>query len=513
MKYLDFSAKLCIFINVTSFAPKTYNMSKPKKKIICKNCNKEFEVIPSSKQEFCNKSCSQQYKGKDKSWLEKRENTCLKKYGTKNAFQSEQVQNKYKNNLQSKYGVKNPFFVKEIKDKSRNTIIERYGVNIASQNKDISDKISKKLKGRTLPRRNFIEVKWEKIMNYYDISGMKPLFDKDYLDSNMLSHDFGNKFKFRCDKCSAETEVYLSNGYLPSCKCSDYKGYSLVEDEIIVFLSQFVDEREIFLNRRDILPNRLELDIYIPSHNLAIEVNGVYWHSESMGKYRNYHLYKTEKCKEKGIKLIHILDYEWIFKKHIIQSVILNKIGKTLKTLYARKCKVKEIDDVKIVKQFLNDNHIQGYTHSSTNLGLYYDNDLVSIMTFAKNRFKKNSNELEMVRFCTKLNINIVGGASKLFKYFIKNHNIFNLPILSFADRRFFDGNLYQMLGFTFIENTSPSYIYWKNNVILNRMSCQKHKLPKLLDKFDSNLTEYENMLANGWRRVWDSGNLKWLYK
>jgi hypothetical protein len=516
MTCLDFLIIFHIFINVTAFTPKTHDMARPKKekkRIICKNCDIEFEVIPSSKQEFCNKTCAQQYKGKDKSWLKKRESTCLEKYGTKVAFQSEQVQNTYKNNLQEKYGVTNPFLIKEVQDKSRNTIIERYGVEIAAKNKEIGDKISKKLKGRTLPRKNFVEVKWEKLLNYYNISGMKPLFDKEYLDQNMLSHLFKNKFQFQCDKCSSITDVYLSNGYLPSCNCSDYKGYSLVEDELVVFLSEYISMDRILLNRRDILPNRLEIDIYLPDYNLAIEINGVYWHSESMGKYKNYHLYKTDECEKQGIHLIHILDYEWIFKKHIIQSVILNKLNKISSKIYARKCELKKIDDVKIVKQFLNDNHIQGYTHSSINLGLYHNNELVSLMTFSKNRFKKNSNEMEMVRFCNKLNTNITGGASKLFKHFITNYNTSSLPVLSFADRRFFDGNLYKTLGFLFVEKTSPSYIYWKNNIILNRMSCQKHKLSKLLDNFNSNLTEYENMLANGWRRVWDSGNLKWIYK
>jgi hypothetical protein len=134
-------------------------------------------------------------------------------------------------------------------------------------------------------------------------------------------------------------------------------------------------------------------------------------------------------------------------------------------------------------------------------------------MTFAKNRFKKESNEIEMVRFCNLLNTNIIGGASKLFKHFLLNYNIDKLPIISFADRRFFNGELYKNLGFNFIKNTSPSYIYWKDNKILNRMSCQKHKLNKLLDIFDINKTEYENMLSNGWRRVWDSGNTKWIFE
>ena len=134
-------------------------------------------------------------------------------------------------------------------------------------------------------------------------------------------------------------------------------------------------------------------------------------------------------------------------------------------------------------------------------------------MTFSKNRFKKNSNEWEMVRFCNLLNTNVVGAASKLFKHFNKHFNNDNLPIISFSDRRFFNGNLYKTLGFEFNKNTTPSYIYWKDSKVLNRMSCQKHKLPKLLENFDVDKSEYQNMIANGWKRVWDSGNTKWMFK
>ena len=488
-------------------------MARPKKEKvdnICKNCNNDFKTIPSLKRDFCTNLCAQQYKGKDKSWLIKREKTCLDKYGNKNAFASEQVQLTYKNNLMKKYGVDNPFLVKEFKDKAQNSIYDKYGSKYASSNDEIKKKISEALKGRIIDRTNFINIKYEKLISYYEVSKMKPLFDKDYLEENKINHQFHNKFKFQCEKCNAITEVYLSNGYLPSCDCSEYKGYSLIEDEILLFLNKNITS-DILLNRRDILPNRLELDLYIPDYKLAIEVNGVYWHSESMGKYKDYHLFKTEKCNINNIELVHILDYEWIFKKPIIESILLNKLNKTPNKLYARKCVIKEVTDTSIIRNFLDTNHIQGYTHASINLGLYHDNKLVSLMTFSKNRFKKQSNEIEMVRFCNLLNYNIIGGASKLFKYFINNHNKTNLKVISFADRRFFNGNLYNQLGFVFDSYTSPSYIYWKNNKVLHRMSCQKHKLNKLLDVFDSNLSEYNNMINNGWKRVWDCGNSKYI--
>jgi hypothetical protein len=487
--------------------------SKTKMEIrICKNCNDEFEIKPYKKNIFCGKKCSQIFtKSKNKEWLKKRDKTNIDKYGAKSPLESVVVRETYKNNFKQKYGVTNPFQVKEFKEKSTQTILSKYGTKFATQNKEVGNKISKTLKGKAKDRINFVDIKWEKLLAYEEISGLSPLFSKQELIDNKLSTQFNNKFKFQCKKCDSITEVSLDNGYLPSCGCSNYKGYSIIEEEITKFI-KFTIDTEVLLNRRDILPNRLEIDIFLPELNLAIEVNGIYWHSESLGKYRDYHLYKTEKCNDKGIELVHVLDFEWLYKKPIIQSILLNKIKKVSSRIFARKCQIQEIKNTKVVREFLNKNHIQGYTHTSVNLGLFYNNELVSLMTFGKNRFKKNSKEWEMVRFCNKLNTNIVGGGSKLFKFFIENFNLEQYPIISFADIRFFNGKIYKKLGFDFNYNTKPSYIYWKNNIILNRMSCQKHKLPKLLEKFDINKTEYENMRENGWRRVWDCGNMKFTF-
>lgn len=488
-------------------------MARPKKQPvsnICKTCDNEFFTVPSKTREFCSKSCAQQAKGKDKTWLEKREQTCLNKYGNKVAILSDEVKNKYKKTLLDKYGVDNPFSSSQIREKSKQTIQNKYGVNVASQNEEIKKKLSQSLKGIVKDRKNYVNIKWEKIINYCNENELTPLFDKEYLENNKVNHSFKNKFDFICKKCSEVTSVYLSNGYLPTCKCSNYTGYSLIEDELYIFLRELFSEDQIFTNRRDILKNRMELDFYIPHLNIAIEVNGIYWHSESMGKYRDYHLYKTKECESKGISLIHILDWEWLYKKDIVKSILLSRFKLLSSRVYARKCTIKEINDTKIIRGFLDNNHIQGYTHASTSLGLYNNNELVSLMTFGKNRFNKNSNEYEMVRFCNKLNTNVVGGASKLFKYFVSKNNS---DIVSFADRRWFNGNLYNQLGFDFIKFTSPSYFYWKDSKILNRMSCQKHKLNKLLDNFNDKETEYQNMLNNGYRRVWDCGNYKFKYK
>jgi hypothetical protein len=484
-------------------------MARPKKlnnfkEVICKTCEKIFKTKKYKNQQYCSKTCVQQNKEIRKEYLKKRTKTNLERYGVESPLQSKEILETYKNNLIKKYGEDNPFKVKEFKNKALNTIEKRYGNKVAAKNIKIAKKISKSIKGKKKNRHNFMSIKWDKIIKHCEISDLVPLFDEEYLKQDIIK---GRKFKFKCNKCSRETEVILINAYLPSCSCSNYKGYSIVEEEIKEFIQTHYSGK-IEIKNKTLLSSYHEIDIYLPEANIAIEVNGVYWHSEIMGKYKNYHLYKTQQCEEKNISLFHILDYEWIYKKPLIQSIILNKLGKTPNKIYARQCVIKEIDN-NTSKEFLNDNHLYGNCSSKQKIGLYYKDELVSLMTFGGYRFNKHKNEAELLRFCNKLNTNVVGAASKLLKYFIKKYGNNYKKIISFADRRYSTGNMYRKIGFDFIKFTPPSYFYHKNNQIFNRMNFQKHTLSKKLEKFDSNLTETENMHNNGYKKIWDCGNYK----
>ncbi len=257
-----------------------------------------------------------------------------------------------------------------------------------------------------------------------------------------------------------------------------------------------------------------ELDIYIQSHNLAIEFNGIYWHSEGNGKGRSYHLNKTKECSDRNIQLLHIFENEWDnhIKKEIWKSIIINKLGICSQKIFARKCTINEVDN-KTVKQFLLNNHLQGHTPSSINIGLYYENELVSLMTFGKSRYNK-SYQYELIRFCNKLNTLVTGGASKIFKYFIRNYNPDSL--ISYADMRYSNGTLYENLGFIKLKSSTPNYFYFhKSNKLklMSRVQFQKHKLNDKLELFDTSMTEYQNMLNNGYDRIWDCGNGVYEYK
>jgi hypothetical protein len=330
----------------------------------------------------------------------------------------------------------------------------------------------------------------------------KPLFT---LDEYIKCGRVYSNYKFQCLKCDHIFHDYLYNGHSPSCDhCNDtIIKKSKYEDEIIQFIRTFYTGK-ILNSNRSVL-KRLELDIYLPELNLAIEFNGLYWHSEAAGKDKNYHLLKTELCEQQGIQLLHIFHNEWEYKKDIVKSIIQSKIGKC-ESIYARNCEVKEVDN-NLKKEFLVDNHIQGEDHSSVKVGLFYNNELVSLMTFGKSRYNKNY-EYELHRFCNKKFTNVVGGASKLLTYFERNYKPNSL--ITYADMRYSNGNLYEKLGFDNNGKSNPNYFYfWKTDLTLHsRLKFQKHKLNKLLDNFNPELTECDNMKNNGWNRIWDCGNL-----
>ena len=407
-----------------------------------------------------------------------------------------ETRNKTKITNNKKYGVSCVLKNNSIKDRIKNTNINKYGVDNPSKNINIINKIKGIKKNREL-------INWSVKLNKPDI------FIK-YLDNDTLEvHNYcptHNPFIIKRQTLYGRYHRQGLDNICPECIPIN-ENISNIENDIRFFV-----ENELNIRTEKIILNSKEIDIYLSDHKLGIEFNGLYYHSDKF-KDKNYHLIKTELCEKEGIQLLHVFEDEWVNKKDIVKSIIKSKLGIIGEKIFARKCAIREISDNKTIKNFLETNHLQGFIGSNVKIGLFYDDDLVSLMTFGMkrvalgNRIGKN-NEYEMFRFCNKLNTQVIGGASKLLKYFIKNYR--PKLILTFADRRYSDGKLYQKLGFEPIGYTKPNYYYFNpNNTIkkFHRFGFRKNVLVE--EGFDPNKTEHEIMLERGYLRIYDSGNIK----
>ena len=404
----------------------------------------------------------------------KKRETLLNKYGVTNPMKSPEIQNKYAISLENKYGVVNPMHIPEIIENKRNKIF-------CGEEKNIKRVINKHIENLT-----FVE------------------------------HKDGN-FKFMCNICNKIFTIdsnLLNSRYINDNKiclnCNPKKSYLTLP---LLLINSFQDEN-IIINDRKLLEGR-EVDIYLPDHNLGIEINGLYWHSE-LFKDENYHINKTNDCENKDLLLLHIFEDEIKFKLNIVKSIINSKLNIFENKFFARKCEIKEIYNNNIIRNFLETNHLQGFVGSKVKIGLFYNDELLSLMTFGKKRIAlgnkvKNNNEYEMLRFCNKLNTQVIGGASKLLKYFIKKYQ--PKSILTFADRRYGNGNLYKQLGFKFIENTKPNYYYFKVNEMVRHHRFKFRKDVLVRNGFNSNKTEREIMFELGYLRIYDSGNKKFIFQ
>lgn len=330
----------------------------------------------------------------------------------------------------------------------------------------------------------------------------------------LLSED-NNLLSLRCKKCNHEftltrqcfTESKFSPEWCNTCfpLTPSYRSKSEIElYEYVLSLTS-----DAISNHRQLI-GRQEVDIYIPRLNLAIEFNGLYWHSEDglakTGKSKTSDYEKMQALRKKGIRYIGIFEDEWINNQEIVKSRLANILGKSTRTVYARKCSVKEISSKESGK-FCRENHIQGAGRSNVRYGMFYNNELVSVMTFSKTNLSRRIKDWEINRFCHKLGIRVVGGASKIFKRFITDHN--PKSIISYADSRWSEGDLYGVLGFDFVKQTVPNYwyVYPGTTKRIHRFALRKTNTDDKL-KTEKTLRKEQNYLV-----IYDCGSTKWKWE
>jgi hypothetical protein len=456
--------------------------------------------------------------------IEKRKNTMIERYGAEYSGQNPELMQKSLDTKAAKsneerqatldrtrqtnlerFGATHHMKVPEQQAKVRETHLQRHGTEFPAQHPETIEQIKAGL--RQSSKESNAKRK-ETVLAKYGVEvasqiGLSEQTLKILDDANLFTEAItGNERQTVCQ----ELGISLSKLY----KTADRYGVnhlfkrpliSAFERELADWLTQ---HNIAFINgdRSIIAPQ--ELDFFIPSHNLAIECDGLYWHSEAASsRDRNYHANKHKQCAQQNIQLITIFEDEWKFKQDRVLSRLSQLLNNRGVKIAARKCKLVQPSTAD-VRDFMNANHIQGHANHSVAYALEFDGAIVSIMTFGQSRYSKKT-EWELVRYCSVSNV--TGGAAKLFKHFLKTIQPVN--VVSYSDNRWFTGSMYENLGFV-QSTTTVGYFYTDYVNRFNRTRFQKHKLVE--QGHDATLSEWQIMQDLGYDRIWDCGQVTWIF-
>jgi predicted DsbA family dithiol-disulfide isomerase len=416
-----------------------------------------------------------------------------------------------------KYGVTNPGAVKEFRDKALSTMEKKFGGhNWSKNNRQQRDETCLKKYGATnvggtdyskqKARETNIEKygRLHKNQTHLYSEVLDKLSNREWLVEQHINQK-KTLLQIASELGLCEGSLTNSGALTKALRQHNIElqrfSVSFEENQIADYIES-LGIKNIKRSCRDVIPP-LELDIFVSDLNIAIEYCGLYWHGESRGKYRTYHQTKTNKCKKLGIRLITIYDSEWKYKQEIVKNKLrslFNKINTPL--IHARKCLIREITTEE-KQNFFEEYHIQGDGPSSINYGLLYDNEIVGAIGF----IKKFNNVFVLNRFAT--SNRIPGGFSKLLFYFQKNNNW--SKIITFADLRWSVGSLYEKTGFVLEKTLPPDYSYIVEHKPQHKFAFRRKYLKNKLQKFDPNLSEWENCKANNIDRIWDCGKKRYV--
>jgi len=398
-------------------------------------------------------------------------------------------------------GVKHPAQNPDIYNKIKKTNLERYGSTTPSKNKQVIEKINSSFRAHVQldPNKNFRLInilRGEEFWNFLTDSKVRLIdaadrFELQYpsLRNALVSEEFVEKYREYYEIEKRKTQKIIS----------EYVKDIIDDDSIKISIN----------NRKEISP--LELDIYVPDKKFAIEYNGNFWHSEfwltDKKKSKWNHLNKTKLCQEKGIRLLHIFEHQWANRETQLLNFIRTILGENEINIPARKCVVTNNDS----SSFIDDNHIQGKTHAVLQyFNLEYNGEIVASMTASRHhRQNSDAKDLVLSRLCFKGGVNVQGGASKLFKYFVDwaRQEGFN-RIVSWSDSCWTEGKIYPVLGFTMEKESAPDYFYYDVN---KHTVHSKQSQKKSATGCPKDVTERIWCQSQGLYRVYDCGKKKWI--
>ena len=472
-------------------------------------------------------------------YKQKSRQTCLKKYGVNHVAQAKEVKEKIKQSFRQRYGVDYYTQTEEHKKKIQETCLKKYGATNIVNSKSYKDRLKdiNKKKEQTCIERygsstfvtsNQFKENQENIQKKYKETSIKRYGVDNYTKTEEFQDKLVENFRAKLEEFGYFERGYKFIGYAgnghyemhcPHCDndfilrntyyfynrnkinheictlCNPpHKGYSIAEKELLDYVSSIYSGTIVENDRSIIAP--YELDVYLPDLHLAIEFNGLYWHSDEM-KPNNYHRMKSDLCKEKGVHLIHVFEDDWVNKQSIIKSVISNFVNNSVnKRIYARKCEVKEISDKTLINNFLVSNHLLGRTtFISYCAGLYYNDELVSLITM--HLLKKAERKRELNRYAIKNGVTIIGGAERLLKHIIQA--IDYSSIITYNDNSIFRGLVYKRLGFQYVRTNAPNYMFIQGD-------CLERFPKQTIRKWNVGYSrEMEQQL--GLHRVYNAGN------
>ena len=411
----------------------------------------------------------------------------LEKWGVDCVLKNSDIRNRIKKTNMEIFGFDNPSKSDIIKEKKSNTTFKNWGVYIPLKSDILKEKVKEKNREKYGNEWFMRNEEWRK--NNYNIAN----------DIFYLSYISNNTSLFKCD-CGEDHEFEISKDIYSKRKkyninlctvCNPIgENRSIKEKNLCEFIKS-IYKGYIIQNWRD---GRMEIDVYLPDKNIGFEFNGLYWHSD-IYKEKEFHLNKKKYFEERGIRIINIWEDDWDNNNQLIKSQICSLLNLNTR-IFARKCFVSEIKENSEVRNFLNENHIQGHVNSIIKLGLYNNGELVSIMTFDHFEGRKKMNDMEwnLSRFCSKKNYNLIGGASKLLSYFIRNYLVNR--VISYADRDWSNGDLYQKLGFKLTNINKPDYKYIIGGKRVHKSRFRKSR---------TNINESQLDIP----KIWDCGKLK----
>jgi very-short-patch-repair endonuclease len=495
-----------------------FNPSVENKCVICGAPTKFKSIIVGY-----SRTCCVAHAAQDSERLSKIKQTTLERYGVENASQAESIKKKKEQTCLEHYGVKHIFSSPEVREKIKQTLQYKYGSENYS-NRPLAEQTTLERYGVD----NVFRLKevWQKGYDARIKKGSYKKISKSNIERCIKRHDeiisisngiFTCKCPHEgCNKCKNKTyDIPAGNFHtrkrfcIEPCTILQPIGQFNKNTNIERFIEEVLTECGIDVaNRKEdrtILSGR-GLDFYIPSHKLAIECNGCYWHSD-VYKDKQYHYRKFKDCLDQGIQLISIWEDQVINSPEQVRNLIKAKLGLFNRTIRAHKCYIKEISSPEARTVLIN--HIQGPGSAKVRLGLYYKDELVTVMTFGKFRkcYGGSDDSWELIRYCVVPGTRVYGGASKLLKYFIEHYH--PTKVTSFSSNDISTGALYKSLGFKKISNTI-SYWYIEPNTYKrhHRYIYRKSELVRMGG--DPNKTEFELADELGLNRIYDSGQTKW---